>query len=306
MLRKCGFITLTILLVLLLVVIRVDQGGKKAGGPPVFPRVRSVESPHASKEMKDSRWAYFKRLLRDPATGEIPADIRQKELEYARSLPHSSMALRKGMNAASVTWQEAGPNDVGGRTRALVVDVANSNTILAGGVSGGIWKSTDNGTTWVLKNSPAHSLSVTSLAQDTRTGYTSNWYYATGEFVGNSASDRGYMAVFRGTGIYKSTDNGETWNVLPNTETLPTGWYSAYNYVTRIVVSPINGYVFAASNGLGIFRSTNGGSNFSLVLGGTNDHYYCDVVVTSTGTLVGSLSEFGYNPSAKGRSTGYL
>jgi len=46
--------------------------------------------------MKDSRWAFFKRLLRDPATGEIPVDIRQKELEYARTLPHSVHLLRKG------------------------------------------------------------------------------------------------------------------------------------------------------------------------------------------------------------------
>jgi hypothetical protein len=299
MLRKYGFIISTVVLLSILVLIRVEYGGKKDVSPP-FPRVRSVESPHASKEMKDSRWAYFQRLLRDPVTGEIPADMRQKELEYARTLPHSSYAghLRKGMAAASVAWQEAGPNDVGGRTRALVVDATNSNTILAGGVSGGIWKSTNNGASWVLKNSPTHSLSVTSLAQDTRTGYTGTWYYATGEFVGNSASDRGYMAVFRGTGIYKSTDNGETWNVLPNTETLPTTWNSAYNYVTRIVVSPTTGYVFAASNGLGIFRSTDGGSNFSLVHGGTNDQYYCDVVVASNGTLVASLSEYGYNPVA--------
>jgi hypothetical protein len=292
--RKYGFIISAVILLLFLVVIGVEYNGKK-NTPPPFPRVRSAESPHASKEMKDSRWSFFQRLLRDPATGEIPADIRQKELEYARTLPHSSYALYKGLAAASVAWQEAGPNDVGGRTRALVVDVANSNTILAGGVSGGIWKSTDNGASWVLKNSPTHSLSVTSLAQDTRAGSTGTWYYATGEFVGNSASDRGYMAVFRGTGIYKSTDNGESWNVLPTTEALPTTWNSAYNYVSRIVVSPTTGSVYAASNGSGIFRSTDGGSNFSLVLGGPNDHYYCDVAVTSAGTLVASLSEYGYN-----------
>jgi hypothetical protein len=291
--RRFIFITGVGSLLFLSVIILINYGSRKV--IPPLPRARSAESPHATKEMKDARWYYFYRLLRDPATGEIPVDIRQKELEYARTLPRASYALRKETAAAGFIWQEAGPNDVGGRTRALAVDVANANTILAGGVSGGIWKSTDNGSTWTLKNSPTQSLSVTTLAQDTRAGHTATWYYAAGEFVGNSASDRGYTASFRGTGVYKSTDNGETWNVLVNTQALPTTWNSPYNYVTRIVVSPTSGSVFAASNGLGIYRSTDGGDNFNPVLGGINDQYFCDVIVTGDGTVVASLSQYAYN-----------
>ena len=291
--RRLGLIVLTAFLLLSISGIWVNHFVNKN---PALPRVPSTDSRRASAQTKVARWDYFHRLLRDPVTGEIPPDIRQKELEYARTLPHTSYALRKESAGAGFIWQEAGPNDVGGRTRALAVDVANSNTVIAGGVSGGIWKSTDNGVTWVLKNSLSQSLSVTSLAQDTRVGHTSTWYYATGEFTGNSASDRGYTAAFRGTGIYKSTDNGETWNLLTNTLADPTSWSSPYNYVTRIVVSPTTGSVFAASNGIGIYRSTDGGATFSPVLGGINDQYYCDVISTSNGTVVGSLSEYGYNP----------
>ena len=90
-------------------------------------------------------------------------------------------------------WKEAGPIDVGGRTRALAVDVTNPNTILAGGVSGGMWKSTDKGATWQMKSTTSQVLSVTSLAQDPRPGNTNTWYYASGEYRG-SANDRGRTA----------------------------------------------------------------------------------------------------------------
>ena len=81
-------------------------------------------------------------------------------------------------------WKEAVQYDVGGRTRALAIDINDPNTIIAGGVSGGIWKSTDKGATWQMKSTTSQVLSVTSIAQDPRNGQTNNWYYATGEFLG--------------------------------------------------------------------------------------------------------------------------
>ena len=64
-----------------------------------------------------------------------------------------------------------------------------------------------------MKSTSTQILSVTSIAQDPRTGHTNTWYYGTGEFQG-SAGDMAQSHIFTGDGIYKSTDNGETWNVL--------------------------------------------------------------------------------------------
>lgn len=263
-----------------------------------FPRVRSSSSHKAPFEMKKARWEYFHRLLRDPQTNQIPKGIRRKELAYARGLPRVINALKKA-NSTWFLWEEAGPVDVGGRTRALAVDVTNSNLIIAGGVSGGIWKSTDQGITWNLKNDPSQNLSVTSLAQDTRAGFTNTWYYATGEFIANSANDRGATAFYQGSGIFKSTDSGESWQILPITiNNDPTVWDSPYNYVSRIVVHPVTGSIFVASHGVGVLRSDNGGDSFSLVLGEVNDHYFSDVIVTEAGTIVAVLSELGFNTGA--------
>ncbi|SVC07575.1 uncharacterized protein METZ01_LOCUS260429, partial [marine metagenome] len=113
------------------------------------PTVKSSSSPKASVEAKKGRAEYFFNMLRDPATNRIPEGIRQRELAFARTLaqrPVLSKALGTA-NGIAFDWKEVGPTDVGGRTRALAIDHTNSNTIIAGGISGGIWKSTDGGQT---------------------------------------------------------------------------------------------------------------------------------------------------------------
>jgi hypothetical protein len=157
--------------------------------------------------------------LHDPATGEIPVRIRTKELQFAAALPTKESLvlspLQKGGNAGQIqlsTWTPRGPYNVGGRTRALAVDLDNANVILAGGASGGMWRSTDAGTTWTKTTSPSQLQSATCIVQDPRPGKHSIWYYGTGEYDGtgtvpgapivvnpaNLANDEVYAAVAHG------------------------------------------------------------------------------------------------------------
>ncbi len=259
-----------------------NSGNNKAG----FEKFEEAKADNPLK-LKKERWEYFHRLLRDPATGEIPPNIRQRELAFAKSLKGKT---KKNSVVMYLNWKEAGPVDVGGRTRALAVDVTNPNIIIAGGVSGGIWKSTDKGATWSIKSTTDQNLSVTSVAQDVRQGHTNSWYYASGEFLG-SAQDQGFTHRISGGGIYKSTDNGETWSLLPNArDTDPTVWNTQYDFVSKIVVSPTTGSVFFASHPFGIFKSADGGNSFSLVLGGANEHIFSDIDVAANGTLVAVIS----------------
>ncbi len=221
---------------------------------------------------------------KDPATGRIPANIRSRELDFA-----SGMRARTG--DASTVWEHRGPFNVGGRTRALAVSSMDENMILAGGVSGGVWRSTNQGTSWTKVSSTSDLLSITCIAQDTRTGQTDTWYYGTGEWRGNSASGDG--APFRGDGIYKSTDNGLTWSVLAATvsETPETFEFGSYDYNHEIVVNPTNGNVFVA-NYFGIQRSGDGGTSFTEVLTNTNGQW-TDIVVSSSGDLFAAIDGTG-------------
>lgn len=232
----------------------------------------------------------------DPATGEIPAGIRHRELAFVNTLPkRSQLDFRNNDPAPPIKWHDAGPPNIGGRTRALNIDHANPQNILAGGATGGIWKSIDSGESWTLKSEPGSHLNVTALAQDPRSDHSSTWYYGTGELRGESGWDRGYIARNYGSGIYKSTDNGETWDVLPGS--IPgnsTAWDGAFDFTHRIVISPTTGTRFIANNSSGIYRTTDD-ENFPRVLGALAEHLYNDIAVGSDGRLVASMSSLRAN-----------
>ncbi|MBN2572499.1 MAG: T9SS type A sorting domain-containing protein [Ignavibacteriales bacterium] len=246
---------------------------------------------------KKAKQEYYHKMLRDPIINEVPYNIRDLELSFARELNLKGCMMKEN-EIEPFAFYEIGPNDLGGRTRALAIDITDTNTIIAGAVSGGIWKSTDGGNTWTIKSHTDQNLSVTSIVQDLRPDSSKIWYYSTGElgeYNFPSASDRGLRAYFLGSGIFKSTDDGETWDLLPATKKDPTQWNSPYDYVSKIIVSPKNGNIFFSSSAFGIYRSTNGGSTFTRVLGRTGDNIYCDININKNGTLIAYLSEYGNN-----------
>ena len=259
-------------------------------------RMQEGETSMGTKEDPEARLRYEWMMLHDPATGQIPKDIRKKELEFAQSLPTREQvnALNKTTaNVYAASWVSRGPWNVGGRTRALGIDVSNASIIIAGGISGGMWRSADGGTTWANTSVPSSLHSVSCLAQDTRTGQTATWYYGTGEFTGNSAGGGG-GAAYTGDGIFKSTNNGVSWTLLPATSTgIPQTFDNFFDYVWNIVVDPTNGNVFAATYGA-IFRSTNGGTNWTTVFGGaTPFSSLTDIQVASNGTFYATGSADG-------------
>ncbi len=243
------------------------------------------------------RWEWER--LRNPVTDRVPENIRARELEFAGRIPVKEDVMRERMakgdrlaKATAFNWTKRGPTNVGGRTRAFGIDVSNTNILVAGGVSGGMWRSTDDGVSWVKSTAPGLLHSTTTLAQDTRAGKTGNWYAGTGEYLGNSASGGG--ASYRGDGIFKSTDNGVTWSILANTATNnPHQFDNFFDYVWRVATDPSNvaeDEVYAASYGA-IWRSTDGGANWTAVIGGSSPYSTrTDVAVTSTGIVYATLS----------------
>ncbi|MFC1730470.1 FlgD immunoglobulin-like domain containing protein [candidate division KSB1 bacterium] len=305
-----------LLLVAVFAVLRIPRDVYRQMVPvtPVPPAAGLKDDPAA-------RTAYEWKRLRDPSTNRIPAGIRRRELAFAERIYRETsqespeMLSRKkqaGIQTSNWTWR--GPVNIGGRTRALAVDAAAENVLLAGGVSGGMWRSTDVGLNWIKTTAISDLHSVTSLIQDTRPDKRHIWYYSTGEITGNSASggssDAG-SAAYRGDGIYSSADSGKSWSLLESTAThSPEYFDQPFDYIFNMVIDTSNSVedeLYAATIG-SIRKSTDGGVTWTAVLG--TEHIedfsarFTDVVIDGDGILYATLSNFDISATNAGIDKG--
>ncbi|MFI5263584.1 MAG: WD40/YVTN/BNR-like repeat-containing protein, partial [Candidatus Kapaibacterium sp.] len=251
---------------------------------PFFP-----DDPSAHEEYNYIR-------LRDPNTNEIPPFIEQKEFEFASKLPkHDPFGGRLSPQGAS-DWVPSGPANQSGRVQAIGIDILNENNILAGTASGGVWRSIDGGQSWVRVTLANAEESVSAIVQDTRKGKESTWYYSTSELL--STTDRRETSNVRthswGNGIYKSTDNGASWDPLPSTlngciSCKPINFAGIWNLVldTKNLEQDI---IYAATYGA-IVRSSDGGGTWAIVLDGGNITrcFNSEIIMGSGGTLYAAL-----------------
>ena len=158
-------------------------------------------------------------------------------------------------------WRLVGPSNIGARVTDLVVDPSVPNSLYVAASGGGVWKSADAGTTFTPAWPAAFPQTIGALAM----GPDGTLWAGTGE-----ANPSGGGLTFFGDGVYKSTDGGKTWLHWGLPDSAAIG---------RIVVDPTNpGRVFAAASGSisysagqrGIYRLTNGGQDWKLVLAPPN------------------------------------
>ena len=256
-----------------------NEASPKEATPHIFKKTKKKTLEEKARNVAD-RWEYEQQLLRNPRTGLIPAGSREKSMRFARQAS-TSFATRLGRNSNDIVIEGRGPGNLGGRTRALAFDQRNANIILAGGISGGMFRTTNGGNSWV-KVSPNDEIhNVSAVAQDPTNPDV--WYYGTGENFGNSASASG--ATYIGQGVWRSADNGQTWTPLPSTQGGDVlAFDNLWDVVNRMVVHPTTGDVYAAANNA-IFRSQNDGTSWDVVLGAANAGGFSDVIITPSGRV---------------------
>ncbi|MCS6805825.1 MAG: hypothetical protein RMM98_12810 [Acidobacteriota bacterium] len=172
-------------------------------------------------------------------------NLKLPSLEQRRWLSWPAAAQALG------TWQPLGPGNVGGRTRALLIDPRNPDIMYAAGVAGGVWKTWDQGNHWTPLTDLLPNIAVCSLAMDPN---DSNVIYAgTGEGYFNGDS-------VRGAGIFKTDDGGMQWFRLKGTDT------ADFHYVNALVVSPHDSRRLYAATRTGVWRSLDGGVSWMVVL----------------------------------------
>jgi hypothetical protein len=139
---------------------------------------------------------WVKNTMIDVETGEV---IENSKLNQIVSQHKNNMQNK----AISVEWLELGPDNIGGRTRAILVDHTNENTIWAGGVSGGLYKSENRANNWSRVENFPGGMFISSIAQDAG----GNVYVATGSI------DESWS----GEGLFVTPDGGQTWQLVPGT-----------------------------------------------------------------------------------------
>lgn len=234
---------------------------------------------------------YLAKLRNNQVTGYIdPADVVNARLQAEKIAAQSSVR-------EDIAWTFLGPDNVGGRTRALIFDNTDesSGTIIAGAVSGGLYKSTNAGLTWVKINGEESNLNVSCMAQ----GPDGTIYVGTGEGFTiqeySAFQDLKYNGAFVGTGIYKSTD-GENFTLLPATAPVANDDTVAFAFINRLAVNPTNDVVWAATN-KGLWYSSDMGLTWNI--GRVGDSAFligpsCDVKVGSDGITAVSVGGLGY------------
>ncbi len=236
-----------------------------------------------------------KLRTQDVALGYVPYE--RKALAIQQTLIKQQALLRRPDSALAndvrkLHWTSQGPYQTGGRTRAILVDLndATRKTVIIGGIDGGIWMTSDITATnpvWKINNDWMQSLSIGALAQDP---VQKNVMYAgTGDGDGTDA---------RGVGIFKSIDDGATWNLLPATSG------GSFNTTMEILVTPDSGIVYAATFA-GMYKSKDQGNSWYKVLGSgsaygfATDNFY-NIQRGSDGVLFAATASGLYKSALNG------
>lgn len=227
------------------------------------------------------------RYLHKKRANQVTGEINAKDVLKAREMANANSALQK---AAEIDWEYMGPNDVGGRTRALVIDKDNPQKLITGGVAGGIFTSTNSGLKWAdhPQNPELDNLAVSTITQ----AANGDIYIGTGEAVNTyqspslSASGNFNSADLLGSGVYKSTDGGVSYTRLESTIPTFNNASDEWAVVNRLQAHPTNANIVYAVNHGGVFMTEDGGQTWKTpngIASGTRPGY--DVKVTPNGTV---------------------
>lgn len=228
-----------------------------------------------SKQFKESKlypyeWSYLKKtwpyLVADPR-----AYIDAIEQAHKLQRETAENRLSKGHNA--VQWEFIGPVNVGGRVVDIEFDPSNPNIIYSGFATGGVFKSTDMGLSWLSIFDDQAVLTVGDIAIDPQN--TDVIYVGTGEANGGHNN-------FPGGGVFKSTDAGLTWYFLGLEATTSIGRVLVHTTNSNIVYLAAVGSYFSPNEERGVYKSTDGGNSWNKSLFVSDSTGVIDIIMDPT------------------------
>lgn len=257
-------LTVSALAVCMVLIIKSYNSSTKIGEKNLIPKEKGIKQ----YDRPDLAVLQNNEMTLDPNLGYPPVERTLKAFQELRA---NHVNSRVAGLSDEVTWVERGPNNVGGRTRALMFDPNDneSKKVWAGGIGGGLWyinDITDASLSWINVNDFLANLAISDIAYDPTN--TNTFYISTG---------LAYSGDIRGAGIFKSTDAGASWSQLASTDN------TEFYFVQRLAIDD-TGRIYASTlDGLKI--SADGGNSWTTSLDGRA----ADVEVASNGVVYATL-----------------
>ena len=204
------------------------------------------------------RWYNFWAPRTFPS-GEISEVNPSDGIEQHLNLQDSKSLLK----SPTSPWTVMGPYisnggyDGIGRLNTIAFHPTDPNTWFVGTPGGGLWKTTNGGSSWTPLTDFLTNLGISDIAISSSNPNTI--YIATG--------DRDARDTYS-FGILKSIDGGNTWNYTGLSSIVQNRWTT-----NRILINPSNENILIVATGDGIYRSTNAGASFTQVQ--TGGHFIC-------------------------------
>jgi len=230
---------------------KVETGYYKKGGV--------VKKAPGWKQFK--RWEHYWEYRVDPATGMFPSTTPFLQLTQYRQSKSAAMA------ADPSAWRNLGVDtSYGGyagigRLNCIAFHPDNNQVIWVGAPSGGLWKTTDGGTSWTIQNEETAVLGVSDIVVTPDFNTSQTLYIATGDRNGGSlwALGGGQSHDNNSIGVLKSTDGGQTW------ESSLAFDVSNRQLVTRLLMHPDDAQVLYAATSEGVYKTSDAGVSWSRI-----------------------------------------
>ncbi|MBK7636568.1 MAG: hypothetical protein IPJ13_21590 [Saprospiraceae bacterium] len=188
----------------------------------------------------------------DHKTGYLPNKTALEIYkEYQRSRPSN------GNRATTANWTSIGPtSSTGGyagvgRLNCVAFHPSDPNTYWVGAPAGGLWRTTNGGTTWTVLTDQNPVLGISDILIPTNFASTNTIYIATGD---KNALDNNSV------GVLKSTDGGNTWNTTGLSFNIGDG-----RRVTKLLQDPNDPNTILASTSIGVYKTTNAAGTWNQI-----------------------------------------
>lgn len=222
-------------------------------------RYKSGQKEKAAGWKLYKRWEYYWEQRVDQKTGKFPTKTAIEEAYSKRMDINQENDFSENWVSLGTNFSSGGYAGIG-RINCIAFHPSDANTYWVGSPSGGIWKTTNNGTNWTILNNNLSVIGVSDIAVPSDFATSNTIYIATGDRDGGSmwSLNGGQNNDNNTIGVLKSTDDGNNWFATGLTFTI-----SQNKMVFRLLIHPTNSQILIAATSDGIYKTTDGGTSWT-------------------------------------------